>query len=88
MPRKSPKLTAKRRKSLPKSKFALPGSRKYPVDTPGRAVNAKARATQQYKKGKLSKSAKDKIHSRANKKLGKGKKKSTKKRSSARRRRR
>lgn len=72
--KKSPKMTAKRRKSLPKSKFALPGSRRYPIDTPGRAANAKARATQQYKKGKLSKSTKDKIHAKANRKLKKKKK--------------
>jgi hypothetical protein len=38
------------------------------------AANAKARATQQYKKGKISKSTKDKIHAKANKKLKKKKK--------------
>lgn len=64
--RKSPKMTAKRRKRLSKSKFALPGSRKYPIDTKGRAANAKARATQQFKKGKISKSTKNKIHAKAN----------------------
>jgi hypothetical protein len=72
MAKKSPKLTAKRRSSLPKSKFALPrksGQHGYPVDTPGRAANAKARATQQYKKGKISKSTRDRIHAKANKAL-------------------
>lgn len=69
--RKSPKMNAARRKSLPKSKFGLPGKRKYPVDTPGRAANAKARATQMVKKGKLSSSAAAKIKSKANKALGK-----------------
>jgi hypothetical protein len=63
------KLTAKRRNKLPKSKFALPGSRKYPVDTRGRAANAKSRATQQYKKGRISKSTKNKIHAKANRVL-------------------
>jgi len=43
--RKSPKMTAKRRKSLPKSKFALPG-RRYPIDTPGRARSALSRVSQ------------------------------------------
>lgn len=62
-------IRAKKRKSLPKSKFALPGSRKYPVDTKARAANAKARATQQHKKGKISASTKAKIHAKANKVL-------------------
>lgn len=73
--RKSPKMTAKRRKKLPKRSFGIPGKRKYPMDTRGRAANAKARATQQYKKGKMSKSTKDKIHAKANRKLGKKRKK-------------
>jgi hypothetical protein len=64
--RKSPKLTSRRRRKLPKARFALPGSRKYPVDTPGRAANAKARATQQYKKGRISASTKARIHAKAN----------------------
>lgn len=67
----SPDMTAARRKSLPKSKFGLPGSRKYPLDTPGRAVNAKARATQMVDKGKLSASSAAQIKARANRVLGK-----------------
>lgn len=39
-------MTAKRRKSLPRSAFALPSKRKYPIDTPARARNALARAAQ------------------------------------------
>jgi hypothetical protein len=38
------RLTAAKRRSLPKSVFAGPG-RSYPVDTPARAVLAKAMAT-------------------------------------------
>jgi hypothetical protein len=72
--RKSPKMTAKRRRSLPKSKFGLPGKRKYPMDTRGRAANAKARSTQQYKKGRISKSTRDRIHAKANRVLGRGRK--------------
>jgi hypothetical protein len=64
-------LRAKRRNALPKSKFGLPGSRKYPIDTPARAANAKARATQMVKAGKLSPSSAAKIKSRANKVLKK-----------------
>lgn len=63
------KLTSKKRKSLPKSSFGLPGSRKYPMHTRRHAGNAKARATQQYNKGKLSLSSKNRIHAKANKRL-------------------
>lgn len=72
------RLTAKRRKKIPKSKFALKGSRKYPVHDKAHASNAKARATQQYRKGKISKSTRDKIHARANKVLKRKKKKKKK----------
>lgn len=68
---KSPKMTAKRRKKLPKSSFALPGRRAYPVDTPGRASNAKGRARQQLKKGRISKSTYSRIVAKANRKLRK-----------------
>lgn len=40
------KLTRKQRRKLPKSKFALPGRRAYPLDTKARARNALARAAQ------------------------------------------
>lgn len=66
-------IKAKKRRSLRKSQFGLPGSRKYPVDTRKRAINAKARATQMVKKGKLSKSAAAKIKAKANRRLRKGK---------------
>jgi hypothetical protein len=63
------KLKAKRRNKLPKSKFALPGKRKYPIHDRAHAVNAKARATQQYKKGRISRSTKNRIHAAANRVL-------------------
>lgn len=62
------KLTSTKRNSLPKSSFAGPG-RSYPVPDKSHAANAKARATQVVKKGKLSPSAASKIKSRANKVL-------------------
>lgn len=71
-------LKSKKRKRLKKSSFGLPGSRKYPMHDKAHAANAKARATQQFKKGKISKSTRDKIHSKANKKLGKGRKRKSK----------
>lgn len=65
-------MKAEKRKSLSKSEFALPGERKYPVDTKGRAVNAKGRATQQWMKGNISTETRDKIAEAANRKLQKG----------------
>ena len=67
------KLTTERRKSLKKSEFALPADRAYPLDTHNRAANAKARASQQEKKGNISESTKEKIFAKANKVLKKGK---------------
>jgi hypothetical protein len=64
------KLTTKARKALPKQDFALPGGR-YPVEDKSHAANAKARATQMVKKGKLSPSEKSKIDAKANRVLGK-----------------
>lgn len=66
------KLSTKQRDKLPKSEFALPESRKYPVDTKARAENAKARATQMINKGKLSESSKAKIDEKANRILDNG----------------
>lgn len=65
------KLTTQTRKNLKKSEFALPESRKYPVDTRARAANAKSRATQMEEKGVISKSTENKIDSKANKVLNK-----------------
>lgn len=63
------KLSTKARKKLPKSDFGEPGKRAYPMPDKAHARNAKARAAQQYKKGKLSASAKTKIDAKANRKL-------------------
>lgn len=68
------KLSTRSRGKLPKSDFALPGSRKYPVNDRAHAGNAKARAEQQFKKGNISASTKAKINAKANRVLkGKGK---------------
>lgn len=69
----SPEMTAKRRASLPKSVFGLPGSRRYPMDTPGRAANAKARATQMVDAGHLSPSSAAKIKAKADRVLARKK---------------
>ncbi len=67
------KLTEKKRDKLPKSEFGLPGEKKYPMPDKSHAANAKARATQMVKAGKLSPSSKAKIDAKANKVLGKKK---------------
>jgi hypothetical protein len=69
------KLTTKARKSMPKSEFGEPGKRAYPMPDKSHARNAKARASEMEHKGKLSSSAKAKIDAKADRMLGKGKKK-------------
>jgi hypothetical protein len=59
------KLTAKKRNALPKSAFAGPG-RSYPIPDRAHAANAKARASQAVKAGRLSKAQEQRIDSRAN----------------------
>lgn len=71
------KLTAKQRQKLPKSEFALPGTKSYPVNDKNHAANAKARATQAVKSGRMSPSTKSKIDAKANKVLGQGAKQRT-----------
>lgn len=73
------KLTSKQRKDLKSSDFALPKERKYPIEDASHARNAKARASQQEKKGKISKATEQKIDKKANAKLKKGKKKKSQK---------
>jgi len=74
------KLSTAARKKIPTKKFGLPGERKYPMPDKSHAANAKARATQMVKRGKLSMAAKKKIDAKANKILDKGKNKDKKSR--------
>jgi hypothetical protein len=67
------KLSTKARNALPKSSFGEPGKRAYPMPNASHAKNAKARASQMVKAGKLSPSTKAKIDAKANKVLSKGK---------------
>ncbi len=70
------KLTTERRKKMPKSQFGLPkekgtaGRGSYPMPDKAHARNAKARASQQYNKGNLTKAEKDQIDRKADRKLG------------------
>lgn len=63
------KLTARTRKKIPRSKFALSAEGKYPIHDKAHAINAKARAKQQLKTGNLSKSKYNTVIRKANKKL-------------------
>ena len=75
------KLTTAQRKRIPKSQYGLKSKVKkgtasrgaYPMPDRAHAANAKARASQMYKAGKLSASEKAKIDAKANRILGKGK---------------
>jgi hypothetical protein len=61
-------LDAKKRNSMPDSAFAGPG-RTYPVEDKAHARNAKARASQAVKAGRMSKAQERKIDAKADRKL-------------------
>lgn len=71
------KLTTARRKALPKSSFGLPAKKTahgagrggYPMPDKSHAANAKARASQAVKAGRMSRSTEAKIDAKANRKL-------------------
>jgi hypothetical protein len=65
------KLTAKARKKIPAKEFGEPAKHAYPMPDKAHAANAKARAAQMVKKGKLSVAEQKKIDAKANKMLGK-----------------
>jgi len=58
-------LTEKKRDNLKGSTFGLPDEHKYPMPDKSHARNAKARASQQEKKGNLTASEKGKIDRKA-----------------------
>lgn len=62
------KLTSEERNRLPSSDFALSG-RRFPMPDKNHAVNAKARATQEVKRGKLSAASAAKIRAKADRLL-------------------
>lgn len=64
-------LTERKRDAEPKSDFGLPEERKYPMPDKSHARNAKARATQQVKKGNLSKADQQRIDRKADRVLDK-----------------
>ncbi|MBS0297254.1 MAG: hypothetical protein JSR45_13165 [Proteobacteria bacterium] len=58
-------LDAGKRNKLPDSKFAEPEKRAYPIEDKAHARNAKARASQQQKAGRMSKAEEKKIDRKA-----------------------
>lgn len=58
-------LKAGSRSKLPDSKFAEPEKRKYPIEDASHARNAKARAAQAVKAGRMPKSEESKIDRKA-----------------------
>jgi hypothetical protein len=64
-------LTSGRRNTLADSVFGIPSKRKYPMEDRAHQINAKARATQQEKKGKLSHATAEHIRAKANRLLHK-----------------
>lgn len=65
------KLTAKKRRAIPKSEFGMPKERKFPMEDKSHARNAKSRASEMEHKGKISKSTESKIDRKADKVLKK-----------------
>ena len=65
-----PKLTAAARRRIPASEFGEPKQRKYPMPDRAHAANAKARASQQVSKGRLSPAQAARINAKANRILG------------------
>ena len=66
------KLSSGARNELPKKEFALPKERKFPIPDAAHAANAKARATQQFDKGNLSKHSMLMVDAKANKAIHRG----------------
>ncbi len=65
-------LDAKKRNKLPAKDFAEPDKRAYPIEDKPHARNAKARAAQAVKAGRMSKAEEKKIDRKADAVLGKG----------------
>jgi len=65
-------LNAKKRDKLPDKAFAEPDKRAYPIEDKPHARNAKARASQAVKAGRMSKAEEERIDGKADAVLKKG----------------
>jgi len=63
------KLSTRAKTSIPKSQFALPEQKKFPIPDASHAANAKARATQGVDNGTLSKADAARVRKKAKKVL-------------------
>jgi hypothetical protein len=66
------KLKSSARDKLPAKDFAEPEKRAYPIEDKSHARNAKARASQAVKAGRMTDAEKDRIDKKADAVLGKG----------------
>jgi hypothetical protein len=66
------KLDASKRNKLPAADFAEPGKRAFPIEDKAHARNAKARASQAVKAGRMSSAEERKIDKKADRVLNKG----------------
>jgi hypothetical protein len=64
------RLNAAARNAIPEAKFGLPKQRKYPMPDKEHAADAKGRAAQMVKRGKLSPASAARIRAKANAILG------------------
>jgi hypothetical protein len=64
-------LKSSTRNALPSSKFALPASRRFPIEDHAHAANAKARAKMMLDEHKISRSTYNEIVAAANRELAK-----------------
>ena len=65
-------LKAGARNKMPASQFAEPDKRAYPIEDASHAKNAKARASQAVKAGRMSAAEKGRIDKKADTVIGKG----------------
>ncbi len=65
-------LNAEKRDKLPEKAFAEPEKRAYPIEDKAHARNAKARASQAVKTGRMSKAQEKRIDKKADAVLNKG----------------
>lgn len=63
------KLLTRIRNSIPPKEFGLPEERKYPMEDKAHARNAKARASEEYNAGHLTKAQEERIDHKADRKL-------------------
>lgn len=62
-------LTTRQRSNFRDRTFGLPDTRQYPMPDKEHAANAKARASEEYNRGHLSKAKEDRIDHKADRKL-------------------